>query len=96
MLESSSHFLKSFRLKRYIGFLLISLALLITPFVRIDGAHLFLISFEHKQLHFLGKIFSAEELQVMPFMVILLFIGIFSSPLALGVCGAVGLARKPF
>ena len=62
MLETSSHFLKSFRLKRYIGFLLISLALLITPFVRIDGAHLFLISFEHKQLHFLGKIFSAERI----------------------------------
>ncbi len=84
MLESSSHFLKSFRLKRYIGFLLISLALLITPFVRIDGAHLFLISFEHKQLHFLGKIFSAEELQVMPFMVILLFIGIFFITTSLG------------
>ncbi|MBH0288489.1 cytochrome c oxidase accessory protein CcoG [Helicobacter pylori] len=84
MLESSSHFLKSFRLKRYIGFLLISLALLITPFVRIDGAHLFLISFEHKQLHFLGKIFSAEELQILPFMVILLFIGIFFITTSLG------------
>ncbi len=84
MLESSSHFLKSFRLKRYIGFLLISLALLITPFIRIDGAHLFLISFEHKQLHFLGKIFSAEELQIMPFMVILLFIGIFFITTSLG------------
>ncbi len=84
MLETSSHFLKSFRLKRYIGFLLISLALLITPFVRIDGAHLFLISFEHKQLHFLGKIFSAEELQILPFMVILLFIGIFFITTSLG------------
>ncbi|WP_033759241.1 cytochrome c oxidase accessory protein CcoG [Helicobacter pylori] len=84
MLESSSHFLKSFRLKRYIGFVLISLALLITPFIRIDGAHLFLISFEHKQLHFLGKIFSAEELQILPFMVILLFIGIFFITTSLG------------
>ncbi|WQV06738.1 cytochrome c oxidase accessory protein CcoG [Helicobacter pylori] len=84
MLESSSHFLKSFRLKRYIGFVLISLALLITPFIRIDGAHLFLISFEHKQLHFLGKIFSAEELQILPFMVILLFIGIFFITTRLG------------
>ncbi len=84
MLESSSHFLKSFRLKRYIRFVLISLALLITPFIRIDGAHLFLISFEHKQLHFLGKIFSAEELQILPFMVILLFIGIFFITTSLG------------
>ncbi|WP_104761180.1 cytochrome c oxidase accessory protein CcoG [Helicobacter cetorum] len=84
MLDATNHFLKSFRLKRYIGYALIFLALVITPFIRIDGAHLFLISFEYKQVHFLGKIWNASEMQIMPFMVILLFIGIFFITTMLG------------
>ncbi|WP_041594904.1 cytochrome c oxidase accessory protein CcoG [Helicobacter cetorum] len=84
MLDTSNHFLKSFRLKRYIGYALIFFVLVVTPFIRIDGAHLFLISFEYKQVHFLGEIWNAEELQIMPFMVILLFIGIFFITTSLG------------
>jgi len=48
------------------------------PFITIDGNHLLLLSFERLQFHFLGFAFNVNELFIMPFLLILLFIGIFA------------------
>jgi cytochrome c oxidase accessory protein FixG len=49
-----------------------------TPFVTIDGNHLLLLSFERLQFHFIGYVFNVNELFIMPFLLMLLFIGIFA------------------
>jgi cytochrome c oxidase accessory protein FixG len=48
------------------------------PFIRIDGNHIFLLSFDKKQLHLLGTAFDMQELYLMPFLLMLLFLGIFA------------------
>jgi len=48
------------------------------PFITIDGNHLLLLSFERLQFHFIGYAFNVNELFIMPFLLMLLFIGIFA------------------
>jgi cytochrome c oxidase accessory protein FixG len=67
-----------FRIKRYYGYVLATLVALITPFITIGGNHIFLLSFDKKQLHLLGTAFDMQELYLMPFLLMLLFIGIFA------------------
>ncbi len=67
----------SYKTKRYVTFLIITIVSLVLPFIRIDGNHIFLLSFDHKQLHLLGVAFDMQELYLMPFILILLFLGIF-------------------
>ncbi len=67
-----------FRIKRYYGYVLSTLVALITPFITIGGNHIFLLSFDKKQLHLLGTAFDMQELYLMPFLLMLLFIGIFA------------------
>jgi cytochrome c oxidase accessory protein FixG len=66
-----------YRKKRYTVFALISLISLILPFIRINGNHLFLLSFDKKQLHLFFTTFDMQELYLMPFILILFFLGIF-------------------
>ncbi len=68
-----------YRQKRYFVYIVITILSLIVPFVRLgdSGGHVFLLSFDHKQLHFMGIIFDMQELYLMPFLSILLFLGIF-------------------
>ncbi len=66
-----------YRKKRYTSFIIISLFALILPFIRINGNHLFLLSFDKKQLHLFFTVFDMQELYPMPFVLILLFLGIF-------------------
>ncbi|MGB3751391.1 MAG: cytochrome c oxidase accessory protein CcoG [Arcobacteraceae bacterium] len=68
----------SYTKKRYITYILITLFIMGTPFVTIDGNHLLLLSFERLQFHFLGFVFNVNELFIMPFLLMLLFIGIFA------------------
>ncbi len=68
-----------FRIKRYYGYVLATLVALITPFITIGGNHIFLLSFDKKQLHLLGTAFDMQELYLMPFLLMLLFIGIFAA-----------------
>jgi len=44
----------------------------------INGNHLFLLSFDHKKLHLAGVVFDMQELYLMPFLLMLLFLGIFA------------------
>lgn len=74
----------SYRLKRYITYAIITFAVIGLPFIQINHHQIFLLSFDHKELHLLGSAFSMQELYVMPFLLILLFVGIFFATTLLG------------
>lgn len=67
----------SYRKKRYILYSLITLIAICIPFININGNQIFLLSFDHKELHLMGIAFNVQELYLMPFLLIMLFIGIF-------------------
>lgn len=73
-MQNNTH---SYRKKRYIVYAIATLALLVFPFIQINGNQLFLLSFDHKQLHLMGVVFDMQELYLMPFLLILMFVGIF-------------------
>lgn len=63
--------------KRYIGYGIITAFSLIMPFLNINGQHFFLLSFDKKQVHLLFTAFDMQELYLLPFLLILLFLTIF-------------------
>lgn len=71
--------IKNFRRKRHIFYIVLTVILLIIPFIRIgeEQNHVFLLSFDHKVLHLLGIEFNIQEFYVFPFMLMILFVGIF-------------------
>jgi cytochrome c oxidase accessory protein FixG len=50
---------------------------LVLPFITLNGNQLFLLSFDKKQLHLFFTAFDMQELYLMPFLLILMFLGIF-------------------
>ena len=68
-----------FRIKRYYGYVLATVVALVTPFIKINDHHIFLLSFDRKQLHLFGTAFDMQELYMMPFLLMLLFLGIFAA-----------------
>ena len=68
-----------FRIKRYYGYVIATIIALVTPFITIGGNHIFLLSFDKKQLQLMGVAFDMQELYLMPFLLMLLFIGIFAA-----------------
>jgi cytochrome c oxidase accessory protein FixG len=56
----------------------ITIMALVMPWIKINGNHLFLLSFDHKKLHLAGVAFDMQELYLMPFLLMLLFLGIFA------------------
>ena len=79
-MEASNEFLNKtpFRIRRYIGYVIATIIALSLPFIRINDNHVFLLSFDKKQLHLLGTAFDMQELYLMPFLLMLLFLGIFA------------------
>jgi cytochrome c oxidase accessory protein FixG len=71
-LESKKHIKK-----RYVSFAIITIIALVLPFIRINGNHIFLLNFSQKQLNLLFTSFDMQELYLMPFILILMFLGIF-------------------
>ncbi len=67
-----------YRIKRYYGYIIATIVSLSLPFITIGGNHIFLLSFDKKQLHLLGTAFDMQELYLMPFLLMLLFLGIFA------------------
>lgn len=63
--------------KRHIVYLFLTIFVLILPFINVNGIHLFLLSFEHKNLELGFVRFDMQELYLMPFLFILLFLFIF-------------------
>jgi cytochrome c oxidase accessory protein FixG len=68
----------SFRIKRYWAYAAATLMALAMPWITIGGNHLFLLSFAEKKLHLAGVAFDMQELYLMPFLLMLLFLGIFA------------------
>jgi len=68
----------SYAQKRYLTYFLITVFIMGVPFITINGNHLLLLSFERLQFHFIGYAFNVNELFIMPFLLMLLFIGIFA------------------
>ncbi len=67
-----------YRFKRYYAYILATVVALGLPFIKINGNHIFLLSFDKKQLHLMGIAFDMQELYLMPFLLMLLFLGIFA------------------
>ncbi len=64
--------------RRYLVFALATVISLTLPFLKnSDGNHLFLLSFDRKQLHLLFTAFDMQEMYLMPFLLIMLFLGVF-------------------
>ena len=63
--------------KRYLTYGFIALVVLVLPFIRINGNHFFLLSFDHKRLDLFFIGFDTQELYLMPFVLIGLFLSIF-------------------
>jgi cytochrome c oxidase accessory protein FixG len=59
-------------------YVLATIVAIVTPFIRINENHVFLLSFDKKQLHLFGIAFDMQELYMMPFLLMLLFLGIFA------------------
>ena len=68
-----------FRIKRYYGYIIATVMSLVIPFITIGGHHIFLLSFDKKQLQLMGTAFDMQELYLMPFLLMLMFIGIFAA-----------------
>jgi cytochrome c oxidase accessory protein FixG len=67
-----------YRIKRYWVYAVATMVALVTPWITINGNHLFLLSFDQKKLHLAGVAFDMQELYLMPFLLMLLFLGIFA------------------
>ena len=65
------------RIKRYYFYMLITAIALILPWIQIDGNHFFLLSFDKLKLHLAFIQFDMQELYLMPFLLMLMFLGIF-------------------
>ncbi len=65
------------RIKRYYVYVLATIIALSLPWITIDGNHFFLLSFDKLKLHLAFVQFDMQELYLMPFLLMLLFLGIF-------------------
>ena len=67
----------SYAKRRYIFFACITLFVFILPFIRINDAQLFLLSFDKSRVDLFFTKFDMQELYLMPFVFITLFLTIF-------------------
>ena len=65
------------RLKRYYLYLVVTIIALGLPWITVDGNHFFLLSFDKLKLHLAFVQFDMQELYLMPFLLMLMFLGIF-------------------
>jgi cytochrome c oxidase accessory protein FixG len=65
------------RYKRYYIFVIATIVSIVIPWIEINGNHLFLLSFDKLKLHLAFIQFDMQELYLMPFLLMLLFIGVF-------------------
>ena len=76
--KSTKDYLKGWiplRIMRYWFFGLITAFALIAPWISIEGNHLFLLSFDKLKLHLAFVQFDMQVMYLMPFLLMILFIG---------------------
>lgn len=66
-----------YRYQRYYTFIAVTIFALVIPWIKINGAHFFLLNFDHKQIHLFFTKFDMQELYMMPFLLIFGFLGVF-------------------
>ncbi|PHQ64658.1 MAG: cytochrome c oxidase accessory protein CcoG [Sulfurimonas sp.] len=67
----------SWRIKRYYLYIIVTIIALGLPWITVDGNHFFLLSFDKLKLHLAFVQFDMQELYLMPFLLMLMFLGIF-------------------
>ena len=65
------------RIKRYYLYVIATVVALVLPWIKINGNHFFLLSFDKMKLHLAFVQFDMQELYLMPFLLMILFLGIF-------------------
>ncbi len=65
------------RIKRYYVYLFSTIIALALPWIEVEGNHFFLLSFDKLKLHLAFVQFDMQELYLMPFLLMLIFLGIF-------------------
>ena len=65
------------RIKRYYVYALATMIALVLPWITIEGNHFFLLSFDKLKLHLAFVQYDMQELYLMPFLLMLMFLGIF-------------------
>lgn len=68
-----THYLK----KRIFAYFLATAVIFVLPFIRINGNHFFLLSFDKQKLNLFFVSFNTNELYLMPFLLIMMFVFIF-------------------
>jgi len=68
---------KPWRIKRYYVYAIATTIALVLPWITIDGNHFFLLSFDKLKLHLAFIQYDMQELYLMPFLLMLMFLGIF-------------------
>ena len=68
----------SYRIQRYYAYVLATIVAVGLPFIQIGGNQVFLLSFDKKQLQLMGVAFDMQELYMMPFLLMFMFLGIFA------------------
>ncbi len=65
------------RYMRYTAYAIATLVTIAIPWIRIEGNHLFLLSFDKLKLHLGFVQFDMQEMYLMPFLLMILFLGVF-------------------
>ncbi len=65
------------RVKRYYAYIFATIVALVLPWITIEGNHFFLLSFDKLKLHLAFVQYDMQELYLMPFLLMLMFLGIF-------------------
>ena len=65
------------RIKRYYVYFIATVFILVLPWVTVNGNHFFLLSFDKLKLHLAFIQFDMQELYLMPFLLMFMFLGVF-------------------
>ncbi|NOQ30415.1 MAG: cytochrome c oxidase accessory protein CcoG [Helicobacteraceae bacterium] len=65
------------RYNRYVAYAVITAVALILPWIVVDGNHFFLLSFDKLKLELAFVSFDMQEMYLMPFLLMIMFLGIF-------------------
>ena len=76
--EKSTTTQTSWRMKRYYFYSIVTFILLVLPWIKVNGNHFFLLSFDKLKLHLAFVQFDMQELYLMPFILMLVFVGVFA------------------
>lgn len=65
------------RIKRYYVYFIATVFILLLPWITVDGNHFFLLSFDKLKLHLAFIQFDMQELYLMPFLLMFMFLAVF-------------------